>query len=145
MPHRFTTHGRTVQGHSTPRKHLDPERWFRKFDYSGTTTIKIDIAPQRDEDVNSLAARLNEMAGSVKGRLAIDLSSVEEYTTSWIRALTDLADACMAMGGRLEMEGLCPTGHRLFNETRRLQLRPVGRVRQVEQRPRPFSVYANAA
>lgn len=145
MPHRTTSHGRSVQGHSTPRKYLDPERWFRRFDCSGSTTIKIDIAPQRDEEVNSLAMRLNELAGSAKGRLSIDLSSVEEYSTSWIRALTDLADACMAMGGKLQMEGLCATGHRLFNETRRLQLRPVGRVRQVETRPRPFSVYAQAA
>ena len=122
---------------SPPRKTLEPDRWFRLFEACDSTTIRIDLAPMRDEDVVCLAAKLQEIAGKSRGRLSLDLSAVEEYSTAWMRVLSDLAHACSSMGGELRFEGMCDRAKRVFQDTRRLHHKPL-RMRELtrEQRGR---------
>ena len=93
---------------------LCADRWFRIFPDQGSTLVRVDVPPTRDEHVLTLAHRLSELAGSAAGRLALDLSVVEFYSWTWIRALIDLSSRCADMGGELRLEGLNPDGQRLM-------------------------------
>lgn len=123
---------------SPPRKALEPDRWFRLFEACDATTIRIDLAPMRDEDVVQLSACLQEIAGKSRGRLAIDLSAVEEYSTAWMKALSDLDHACSQLGGELKFEGMCDRARRVYQDTRRLQHKPL-RMRELTREQRGWS------
>jgi anti-anti-sigma regulatory factor len=104
---------------------ISPERWFRLFDFAEHTTIRIDVAPVIDSDVTRLASRLRSVAGQSRGQIALDLTAVEQYTTAWMTALSDLASVCTSLGGKLLIEGMCPRAQRVFDETRRLHYKPL--------------------
>ena len=126
----MTVQASNFTGVNTPQKVLDPDRWFRLFDAAEMKTVRIDVAPVRDEDVVSLSHRLTQIAGQSRGQLMLDLSSVEEFSTAWMRALSDLANACTTLGGELRFHGMCGKARKVFDDTRRLQHKPL-RMREM--------------
>ena len=90
------------------------EGWFRVFTNEHITLLKLDVPPTRDEHVNTLALRLTEVAGTAKGHLTLDLSAVEFYSWTWIRALIDLSVRCADLGGELRLQGVSAEGARLL-------------------------------
>jgi hypothetical protein len=113
--------------------HLSPDRWFRLFENEHLTLVRIDVAPFRDEHVNTLASRLADIAGQASGRITIDLSMVEDYSWPWIRSLLDLSIICADMGGELNIKGMNDQGTRLMKANRTLS-RP---VQAYSRRPDP--------
>ena len=100
--------------------------WFRVFERTNSALVRLDIPPSRDEHVNSLASRLLDVAGGTRGRLELDLSVVEEYSWTWVRALIDLSVRCADLGGALCLTGMNEEGERLLRANKTLM--DVGRA-----------------
>lgn len=105
---------------SVIEKHLTADRWFRRFDAPTGRYITLDVPLYRDHEVVTLSARLSDIAGEARGQLTLDISILEEYSTAWLRALSDLTDLCNQLGGMLRIEGMCPQASGTLSETRRL-------------------------
>lgn len=103
-----------------PPNPLTPDRWFRIFPSESETLVRVDEAPARDEDVNALGQRLEEIATQCAGHLAIDLTVVEWYSWTWIRALLDLSAKCAVTGKTLEFRGMNEFGRSKLKANRNL-------------------------
>ncbi len=109
-----------------------PDRWYRLFESGPSPHVRIDVPPVRDEHVQTLAARLHDIAGKARGRLCLDLTVVEEYSWTWIKALLDLSSYCSDLGGALCLEGMNTEGEGKFraNKTLRTPRFAAGRQHQ---------------
>ncbi|MBS0197980.1 MAG: hypothetical protein JSR77_14585 [Planctomycetes bacterium] len=110
-----------------------PDRWYRLFDTESNPHVRIDVPPVRDEHVQTLAARLHDIAGKARGRLCLDLTVVEEYSWTWIKALLDLSSYCSDLGGALCLEGMNPEGAGKFKANKTLRTPRFGGVRQPQR------------
>ncbi len=108
-------------------KYLTADRWFRHFEQSAGCYITLDVPVSRDQDVVSLADRLTDLAGDCRGQLTLDVSILDEFSTAWLRTLSDLTTLCNQLGVDLRLEGMCPKAKDTLHTTRRLHNAGVGR------------------
>lgn len=116
----------------------NPDRWFRLFPNEHLVLVRMDVPPTRDEHVNTMASRLTEVAGTAHGNLALDLSVVEFYSWTWIRALIDLSARCSDLGGELRLRGINAEGQKLLNANKSMMQSGRNRPRRDAPQPSAF-------
>jgi anti-anti-sigma factor len=80
-----------------------------------------------DEHTPMLRAAAEEAAACFSGRLALDMSMVNDFTCAWINALLELDRRCWEHGGQLCLFGLRRELHDVLRQTgldQSLQVRP---------------------
>lgn len=85
---------------------------YRRGPSGRTLLAEVDCTVLREAQAARVLRELEPLVERFRGRVAIRVSGVVNFSCAWINALIDLSRACAARGGRLVVFG----GHRAFTD-----------------------------
>jgi anti-anti-sigma factor len=85
---------------------------YRRSPSGQTLLAQVDCTVLREPQADRVVRELEPLVRRFRGRIALRVSGVVNFSCAWINALVHLSRACAQQGGRLVIFG----GHRAFTE-----------------------------